>query len=148
MAGYQMQGGAGMQGMAMTQAQLAAAQMAAAQSGQLPKATSAQLQQQQLVAGVAPGAMPAVSAPAAAVPGMQGKMATPVRPANMQPMAAMPHAGKGFCPSFFFGTACRDSMQRQAVSRCACMPCRSCSVSEGTVTELDDCLAAAQWWLV
>jgi hypothetical protein len=32
--------------------------------------------------------MAAVSAPATAVPGMQGKMGTPVRPANMQTMVA------------------------------------------------------------
>lgn len=54
MAGYQMQGGTAMQGMTMTPAQLAAAQMAA-QQGQLPKANSAQLQQQLV--------MPAASAP-------------------------------------------------------------------------------------
>lgn len=96
MAGFQMQGGASMQGMAMTPAALA--QMAAAQSGQLQKANSAHMQQQLAAGGVAPGsmAMPAVSAPAAAVQGMQGKMGTPVRPANVQPMVAgaMPHAGK------------------------------------------------------
>jgi hypothetical protein len=77
-----------MQGMAMNPA--AFAQMAAAQSGQLPKANSAQLQQQLVAGGAAAGsmAMPAVSAPATAVPGMQSKMGTPVRPANMQTMVA------------------------------------------------------------
>jgi hypothetical protein len=97
MAGYQMQGGTAMQGMTMTPAALAAAQMAA-QSGQLPKANSAQLQQQLVAGGVAPGnmAMPAATAAAAAVPGMPGKMGTPGRPTGMQPMVAgaMPHAGE------------------------------------------------------
>lgn len=76
MAGFQMQGAAPMQGMAMTPAALA--QMAAAQGGQLPKANSAQLQQQLVAGGVAPGsmAMPAVSG-APAVAGMQAALAWP-----------------------------------------------------------------------
>jgi hypothetical protein len=102
MAGYQMQGGTSMQGMNMTPAALAA-QMAA-QSGQLPKANSAQLQQQLVAGGVAPGnmAMPAATAAAAAVPGMPGKMGTPGRPAGMQSMVAgaMPHAGKTWQQAF------------------------------------------------
>jgi hypothetical protein len=72
-AGFPMQGGAGMPGMGMTPAALAAAQMAAAQSGQLAKANSGQLQQQLAVPGSM--AMPAVSAPAT---GAQGETDTPV----------------------------------------------------------------------
>ena len=116
-----------MQGMTMTPAALAAAQMAAAQSGQLPKANSAQLQQQLVAGAVAPGsmAMPAVSAPAGV---MQGKMGTPVRPANMQPMVAgaMPHAGGscgcGQCKSLVVGegelTSCRVWQQHSSMISC------------------------------